>query len=165
MVAQRVAAPERTLFYKSLLWCLLVVLLADWALRHAQRAGWAPVLRGLLAAGGLAFTASQVYLLERHNAEQVRAWQTYRQPMAWLATQPVGPVLAPVLVYQYYLRFFAHTEFRDQPWVIDDQPRPGVRYRYLVRPAGGRPVPGAPPGPPAFHGAFDIFVVPGPAGR
>lgn len=157
VLAQRVQAPERTLFYKSMLLCILGALLLDWALarlppRGAARRG----AYGLLAVAGLAGAASQVGVLARHNAQEVRQWQRYRQPMAWLATQPVGPVLAPRAVPRFVLRFFAHTEFRRQPWQIDGQPRPGVRYRYLVRPAG-EPRGG---GPPAFRGLADIYVVP-----
>ncbi|MBO2030781.1 hypothetical protein J4D99_05200 [Siccationidurans ginsengisoli] len=161
LLVQRVAAPERTLFYKALPACVLVALLADWVLRVAQSRGRARALRALLVGGGLVFTASQLYLVERHNAEQKQFWQMLRQPMAWLATQPVGPVLAPEPLPQFILCFFAHTEFRSQPWVIDSRPRPGVRYRYVVSPPGVRQVPGGPPvrGVPAFHGAADIFVV------
>lgn len=158
VLAQRVQAPERTLFYKSMLLCILAGLLLDWALarlppRPAARR-WA---YGLLAGAGLAGGVSQVAVLARHNAQEVRQWQTYRQPMAWLATQPVGPVLAPAAVPRFVLRFFAHTEFRQQPWQIDGFPRPGVRYRYVVRPVG-RERPGG--GPPAFRGLADIYVVP-----
>ncbi len=155
VLAQRVQAPERTLFYKSMLLCMLGALLLDRALarlppRGAAR-GWA---YGLLAGAGLLGAASQAMVLARHNAQERRQWQLYRQPMAWLATQPVGPVLAPAAVPRFVLRFFAHTEFRRQPWQIDERPRPGVRYRYLVRPAGARGT-----GSPAFRGVADIYVV------
>jgi hypothetical protein len=162
IIVQRVEAPERTLFYKSMLLCVLVALLADWALRAAQRTGWAPALRGLLAVAGVGFAAGQVYLVARYNVGQVRIWQDYRLPMAWLATQPVGPVLAPEPAHRLVLRFYAHTEFRNQTWQIDDRPRPGVHYRYLVSKPGAQLVPGGPPvtGAPAFHGLTDIFVAP-----
>ena len=162
LVVQRVEAPERTLFYKSMLLCLLAALVADWVLRLAQRAGRGVALRGALAVAGLAFAASQVYFVVRYNQGQVRLWQQCRLPMAWLATQPLGPVLAPEPGYRLVLRFYAHTEFRDQPWQIDDRPRPGVHYRYLVSHPGEALVPGGPPvaGPPAFHGWADIFVAP-----
>lgn len=157
VLAQRVQAPERTLFYKSMLLCILGALLLDWALARLPPRGaarrWA---YGLLAGTGLAGAASQVAVLARHNEQEVRQWQRYRQPMAWLATQPVGPVLAPAAVPRFVLRFFAHTEFRHQPWQIDACPRPGVRYRYRVRPAGAR----AGGSPPAFRGVADIYVVP-----
>ncbi|MDO7886297.1 hypothetical protein [Hymenobacter cheonanensis] len=160
--AQRVQAPERTLFYKSLFFCLLLGLVADWALRLAQRLGRAPALRLGLAGAGLLLAASQVGLVARYNYLQVRLWQNYRRPMAWLATQPLGPVLAPEPVHRLLLRFYAHTEFAQQPWQIDDRPRPGVHYRYLVSKPGAARVPGGPPvaGPPAFHGLADIFVAP-----
>lgn len=161
VLGQRVLAPERTLFYKAMLLCVLAALLLDgllvrWPARAVPRR-WA---YGLLAAAGLAGAASQVAVLARHNAQQLRQWQAYRQPMAWLATQPVAPVLAPAADPRFVLRFFAHTEFRGQPWQIDARPRPGVRYRYLVRPAGARVGAG---GPPAFRGLADIYVVPSPA--
>ncbi len=159
VLAQRVLAPERTLFYKSMMLCILGALLLNWALAQARGAAraWG---YGLLAGAGLAGAVSQVAALARHNDQELRQWQRYRQPMAWLATQPVGPVLAPAAVPRFLLRFFAHTEFRRQPWQIDDRPRPGVRYRYLVRPAGARPggrALGA--STPAFQGVADIYVV------
>ncbi|MGI4762180.1 MAG: hypothetical protein ACRYF0_15840 [Janthinobacterium lividum] len=159
---QRVQAPERTLFYKSLFFCLLVALVADWALRAAQRAGRGPLLRAGLLGASLLLVASQVGLLARYNQGQVRIWQGYRQPMAWLSSQPLGPVLAPGPVHRLVLRFYAHTEFQDQPWQIDDRPRPGVHYRYLVSRPGAALVPGGPAvvGAPAFHGMVDIFVAP-----
>jgi hypothetical protein len=162
IVVQRVEAPERTLFYKSLLVCLLAALVVDWVLGLAQRAGRGAVLRGALAVAGIGFAASQVYLVVRYNEGQVRLWQACRLPMAWLATQPIGPVLAPEPGYRLVLRFYAHTQFRDQPWQIDDRPQPGVHYRYLVSRPGAHLVPGGPPvaGPPAFHGLADIFVAP-----
>jgi hypothetical protein len=163
VVGQRVQPPERTLFYKSMLLCILAALLIDWVLARrpagSGRGRWLPVALG---AAGLAGAASQVVVLARHNAQQVQQWQRYRQPMAWLATQPVGPVLAPAPESRFILRFFAHTEFRAQPWQIDDRPRPGRRYRYLITPPGAPARPGRPvaPGRPAFHGWADIFVVP-----
>lgn len=158
VLGQRVLAPERTLFYKSMLLCVLAALLLDGLLaRWPARPGPRRWAYGLLAGAGLAGAASQVAVLARHNAQQLRQWQVYRQPMAWLATQPVGPVLAPAADPRFVLRFFAHTEFRGQPWQIDARPRPGVRYRYLVRPAGGAG------GPPAFRGLAAIYVVPFPA--
>jgi hypothetical protein len=163
VLAQRVQPPERTLFYKSMLLCLLAALLADWLL--PARPGAAGARRWLpagLAAAGLAAATSQVVVLARHNEQQRGQWQRYRQPMAWLATQPVGPVLAPAAVPRFVLRFFAHTEFRAQPWQIDARPRPGVHYRYLVTQPGAPAAPGGPVGPgrPAFHGVADIVVVP-----
>ena len=169
LLVQRVQAPERTLFYKSLLTCVLVALLAEWGWQR-RRARVAPASRrragqrywGLVAVAGLAFGAGQVFLVARFNTAQVWLWQTYRLPMAWLATQPVGPVLAPEPVHRLVLRFYAHTEFGSQPWQIDDRPRPGVHYRYLVSKPGAQLVPGGPPvaGAPAFHGLADIFVAP-----
>jgi len=142
VVVQRVQPPERTLFYKSMLLCVLAALLADWALARlpplSPRRRWAP---GLVAAAGLAGAVSQLAVLTRHNEQERRQWQTYRQPMAWLATQPPGPVLAPDPVPRFILRFFAHTEFRQQPWQIDARPCPGVRYRYRAD-LPGPPAPG-----------------------
>ena len=163
VLVQRVQPPERTLFYKAMLLCILAALLVDWwlARQRAAGAGRRPLAIGL-ALPWLVGAASQLAVLARHNEEQLRQWQVYRQPMAWLATQPVGPVLAPGAVPRFVLRFFAHTEFRSQPWQIDGRPRPGVHYRYLVAPPGTRAVPGGPAvaGPPAFHGLADIFVAP-----
>jgi hypothetical protein len=162
VLGQRVQPPERTLFYKSMLLCVLAALLADWALARLPAGAGRRRAQGLLGAAGVAVAASQVALLARHNEQQVRQWLIYRQPMAWLATQPVGPVLAPVPDHRFVLRFFAHTEFRGQGWQIDDHPRPGVHYRYLVGQPGAQAVPGGPAvvGPPAFHGLADIFVAP-----
>jgi len=140
VVVQRVQPPERTLFYKSLMLCVLAALLADWVLARlaplSPRCRWVPALG---AAAGLLAATSQLAVLTRHNEQELRQWQTYRQPMAWLATQPPGPVLAPDPVPRFLLRFFAHTEFRGQGWRIDAQRRPGVRYRYRAGVAGAQP--------------------------
>jgi hypothetical protein len=71
-------------------------------------------------------------------------------------------VLVPASVARYLLRFTAHTDFKKQHWQIDDRPRPGVHYRYLVSKPGAQYVPAGPPvaGPPAFHGMVDIYVAP-----
>jgi hypothetical protein len=161
-MGQRVQPPERTLFYKSMLLCILAALLTDWALGRVPAGAARRGARALVLGAGVVAGASQVAVLARHNQQQVRQWQRYRQPMAWLARQPVGPVLAPAPAHRFLLRFFAHTEFRNQGWQIDDHPQPGVHYRYLVGQPGARVVPGGPPvgGRPAFHGLADIFVAP-----
>ena len=77
--------------------------------------------------------------------------------MAWLATQPQGPVLAPKLRTGWclVLRFYAHTEFGSQAWQIDARPRPGVRYRYRAC----RPGPPAPGERAAFAGEMTRISV------
>jgi len=162
IAAQRVHAPERTVFYKAQLLAVLVALLAEAARHYApparRRAG------GWLLGGALGlFGASQLYLGARANHVRQADWPRYRAGVAWLSRQPVGPVLVPRAGQCMLLRFYAHAGYRARPWQLDNRPVPGVRYRYLVRRPGAPSLPGEPPppGPPAFaNEAVAIFVVP-----
>ncbi len=163
VLAQRVQSPERTLFYKVQMLSIIVALLLDWGLRQpasAARHRWG---LGLLLVGGLAFAGAELFFIERYNRLQQGLWLTYLAGGQWLSHQPVGPVLAPEPVHRLVLRFYVHTRLWGQPWQIDDRPRPGVRYRYLVSKPGAHQVPYGPPvaGAPAHHnGLLDIFVAP-----
>ena len=163
VLAQRVLSPERTLYYKAQLLSILAAMLVDWSLR--QPAAGLPRRWGfrLLVGGSLVFASTELFLVERFNRLQQDVWATYRAGGQWLSHQPLGPVLAPDAVHRFVLRFYVHSQLRHQPWQVDDRPRPGVRYRYLVSKPGARQVPGGPAvtGPPAHHdGLLDIFVAP-----
>lgn len=161
VLAQRVQPPERTLFYKSQLLFVLVGLGADWVLRQARTPAARHRLRAVVVVGGLAYAVGGLWLVQRFNGFRLGAWPLHRAAVAWLATQPVGPVLASDEGwFNFLLRFYAYSEYRGRPWQIDSHPQPGVHYRYLVSKPGAHDVPEGPPvaGPPAYHGTMDIFV-------
>ncbi len=157
--------PERTLFYKAQYLFIMVGLLADWAVRRAATLRHRQGIRWGLVGGTLVFAACQVWQVQR---QENLWWQNWRWQLgalgaSWLASQPVGAVLAPESAHHLLLRFYAHSTHRDRSWQIDDYPRPGVHYRYLVRKPGAQLVPGEPrlSGVPAFHNALmDIVVLP-----
>ncbi|MDO7886296.1 hypothetical protein [Hymenobacter cheonanensis] len=156
-VAQRSYPPERTLLYKAQYTCILLALAADWALRQARGRRW---VRVGLAGAGLAFGALQVGRVARQEALWRRSLGRQRAApaVAWLASQAPGPILAPEPAQRFVLRFYSGQGLARAPWVLDARPRPGVRYRYVLR-APGRDKP-APAAPPAYHGpVFDIFAL------
>ncbi|QKG52508.1 hypothetical protein [Hymenobacter sp. BRD67] len=161
-LALRVQPPERTFLYKAQYFCILAALLADWAWRAAR---WpAGRLRAGLGAATLVFALSQTWQVS-HQEAMLRnglGWQRAAPVVSWLLTQPPGPVLAPELLHLFLLRFYAHSRQPARAWQIDDRPRPGVRYRYLVRAAGAAPDSASlrVAGPPAFQNSFlEVFVI------
>ncbi|MDJ0365828.1 hypothetical protein QMK33_11755 [Hymenobacter sp. H14-R3] len=163
VLGQRVQSPERTLYYKAQLMTVVAAMLIDWGLR--QPAAGLPRRRALqlLAVGSLAFAGTQLFFVERNNRLQQGHWVRYLAGGQWLSQQPPGPVLAPEPLHRFLLRFYVHSQLWHQPWQVDDRPRPGVHYRYLVSMPGAQRVPYGPAvaGPPAYHdGLLDIFVAP-----
>ncbi|MGI4864223.1 MAG: hypothetical protein ACRYFZ_09905 [Janthinobacterium lividum] len=130
--------PERTLFYKAQYLLLLASLLAEWAIGRARSPQARRYVGGGLLAGTLLLAGSQLWQVQRQEAlwQHSWRWQLGAPAADWLATQPAGPVLAPGPYQCLVLRFYAHTAHRGRPWQIDRAPRPGVRYRYLVRQPG-----------------------------
>jgi hypothetical protein len=157
-----VQPPERTFFYKDQYLFIVVGLLADWAV------GQSVALRSrqwVLVGGTLLFAASQIWQVQRQENLwwQGWRWQLGAPVVNWLAGQPMAPVLAPESAHYLLLRFYAHADHRNQLWQIDNQPRPGVHYRYLVCKPGEYKVLGQLPlsGNSVFHTALmDVFVVP-----
>lgn len=131
LVAQRVQPPDRTLGFKAVFVFLLLALEVDWLLTVAGAR--ARALRGGLLLGAGLWLGVQVAQLYRSN-ELVRAYQkTPHLAAQWLLRQPPGPVLvlgSPW--YVAYLRFYFHFEDPTSAVLVDDHPRAGIRYRYLV---------------------------------
>ncbi|WP_151088536.1 hypothetical protein [Hymenobacter baengnokdamensis] len=161
-LALRVQPPERTFLYKAQYFFILAALLADWA---AQFVRWpAARLRVVLAVLTLVFALSQTWQVYHQEAvlRTGLGWQRTAPVVSWLLTQPPGPVLAPELLHLFLVRFYAYSGQPARAWQIDDRPRPGVRYRYLVRQTGAAPDAGRlrVAGPPAFQNSFlEVFVL------
>ena len=149
LVLLRQASPERTLLYKSQYLLIVAGLLAEWALARACPAPARRAVRWGLLGGTLLFAAAQCWRVQQQETlwQHSWGWQLGAPAVDWLATRPVGPVLAPWTFHCLLLRFYAHTAHRDRPWCIDSEPRPGVRYRYFVQPAGRS----APAGSPSYQ--------------
>ena len=156
-----VPPPERTLLYKAQYLCILAAVLVEAARARATTPAAQRRWRWGLVGGTWLLAASQLWQLERQESlwRQSWRWQLGAPLLNWLATQPPGAVLA--LEQRLPLRFYAHTQHGRRRWQIDETPRPGVHYRYVVT-LPGAPVPGGLARTrPAFHTALaDIFVVP-----
>ena len=129
LVAQRVFAPGRTLFYKSFFLYLLVALLAEeiWratGLRRAKQLG----LIGL----SLGWTAYQFRSLSRDNQTPRVHNAAYHEAFAWLAHQAPGPTLVPEPTHGIFLTLYFHSETPGRPWQPDFEPQPGRTYQYVV---------------------------------
>lgn len=163
-VVQRTYPPDRTLLYKVQYTFILLALAADWGLRRvpARR-----LVGGALVGATLVFGAGQLWRVQKQEAMWRDRYgrQLARPGIAWLRRQPPGPVLAPSSVHRFLLHIYSRPDFggpRDQPWQLDAQPRPGVRYRYLLAEPGERPVlhGRVVAGPPAADcHTFTIFVL------
>ncbi|MGI4762179.1 MAG: hypothetical protein ACRYF0_15835 [Janthinobacterium lividum] len=155
-VAQRSYPPERTLLYKAQYTSILLALAADWALRRARgRRG----VRVALAGAGLAFGALQLGRVAKQEALwRVGLGRQRAQPaVVWLAGRAPGPILAPEPAQRFVLRFYSNHVLGRAPWGLDARPRPGVRYRYVLRGPGQHP---PPRGGLVWHGPlFDIFAL------
>ena len=152
--------PERTLFYKSQYLFILAALLAEWGIQKA-RTPPGPALHAVGAGGRARYSlpgaSSGSFSGRSCCGNAVGARQLGGPAVDWLARQPVAPVLASGPYVGLVLRFYAHRAHRNRPWHIDTEPRPGIRYGYLVRPAGG----GAPVERPVFQNELlVIFPVP-----
>lgn len=162
-LVQQVYPPERTLFYKAQFLFVLLAMGADWALRTAATPAARHRLRVALVAGSLAFATGEIWLVNRFNKSRRDAWVPFEASVVWLASQPAGPVLVPAPPQRILLRFYVHAYYQGRAWQLDDHPRPGVHYRYLVSKPGKHAIPGGPAvgGAPTFaNAAVDIFVAP-----
>ena len=129
LIAQRVFAPGRTLFYKSFFLYLLLALVVEEVLR-------APALRRarqmalLLVAAG--WTAYQFRSLSRDNRTPRQHNAAYHQAYTWLASHPPGPTLVPEPTHGIFLTLYFRSESPGQPWQPDFEPQPGRAYQYVV---------------------------------
>lgn len=129
LVAQRVFAPGRTLFYKSFFLYLLVALLAEeiWratGMRRAKQLG--------LAGLALGWAAYQFRSLSRDNQTPRVHNAAYHEAFAWLAHHAPGPTLVPEPTHGIFLTLYFHSETPGRPWQPDFEPQPGRAYQYVV---------------------------------
>lgn len=131
LLIQRVQAPERTLAFKSLFMFLLLALQVDWLLAIAS--AWRTNLRKGVLIGVGVWVGVELAQLYRSNQLSLAYQKTPHLAAQWLLKQPSGPVLivgSPW--YVNYLRFYLHFEAPTSMVVVDDRPRVGVHYRYLI---------------------------------
>lgn len=144
-LVQRVQPPERAFLYKDFFFFVLAGLWvqAQWSRPPAAWLLPRTKLRVLVAVGVL-YGASQLgrLVLWEQRWRAYTGWHYFAPAAAWLAAQPAGPVLVPDISQRTLLRFYAHAYYFERSWQFDAQPRPGVRYAYLVaEPAGAKPAP------------------------
>ncbi|WP_426059212.1 hypothetical protein [Hymenobacter sp. B1770] len=164
VVSQRVFPPGRTLLYKAFFLFVLLALVVEWLLQSRVMQGqrW---LRPALGLTFLLWCTYQFTSLWRDNRRPSQNNAHYHAAFAWLATQPIGPVLVPEPTHYIFLGMYFLSERAGQPWQFDGRPLPGKPYSYVVAFPNLRgyfqPVFTQ---PPAFHNQeVDIYRVPTPA--
>jgi hypothetical protein len=131
LLAQRVLAPERTMFYKAFFFFTLLALGVEWLLQQKQ-AGWLAVLRPCMVVAALGWTSYQLVSLRRDGRVTRQKNAAYHEAFAWLAHQKPGLVLAPEPTHAIFLSLYFRSECSAWPWHSDAAPRPGVPYAYAV---------------------------------
>jgi hypothetical protein len=131
LLAQRVLAPGRTLFYKAFFFFTLLALAVEWLLRTRPAATrrW---LRPLLGLAALLWTAYQFRSLARDNRTPYRHNAAYHEAFAWLARQPAGPTLVPEPTHAIFLGLYFRSEAPAFTWQAHAEPHPGTTYAYAV---------------------------------
>ena len=129
LIAQRVFAPGRTLFYKSFFLYLLLALLVEevWranSLRRVKQIGLIIVAIG--------WTTYQLRCLSRDNQTPRQHNAAYHEAYAWLAHHEPGPTLVPEPTHGIFLALYFYSESPGQTWQPDFEPRPGRSYKYVV---------------------------------
>ncbi|WP_324671783.1 hypothetical protein [Hymenobacter sp. GOD-10R] len=133
LVMQRVEAPSRTLAFKATFMFLLIGLELDWVLH--QFGPRVRHLRTTLRLGIGLWAGVQLTQLYRSNELRLSYLRTPHLAAQWLLNQPAGPILAPnAPCYLPALRFYIHFEKPTSTLEIDDAPKPGTRYRYIINP-------------------------------
>lgn len=131
MLAQRVQAPGRTLFYKAFFFYALVALLAEWLLTHGRGRWKSRAQPALLLVAGL-WLAYQLQCHMRDNSAPRRNNAKFRAAAAWLSGQSPGPALVPEPTHKIYLSLYLRSDHPTWDWEPDAAPRPGAAYRYVV---------------------------------
>jgi hypothetical protein len=131
LMMQRVQPPTRTLAFKAVFMFLLVGLECDWILhRFAWRSRH---LRLAFLLSTSVWVSVQLAQLYRSNQLRLSYLRTPHRAAQWLVRQPPGPVLVPGAPwYLPAIQFYIHFEQPTSTLVLDDSPRQGVRYRYLI---------------------------------
>lgn len=129
LIAQRVFAPGRTLFYKSFFLYLLVTLLVEEILRTTKLRRAKRLALVVVAVG---WTAYQFRSLSRDNQKPRQHNAAYHEAYAWLASHRPGPTLVPEPTHGIFLTMYFRSESPGQPWQPDFEPQPGRTYTYVV---------------------------------
>jgi hypothetical protein len=85
-----------------------------------------------LLAAALLWTGYQFESLWRDNRVPRQHNADYHAAFAWLASQPLAPVLVPEPTHSIFLRLYFLSERPSQPWQLDGRPQAGRAYRYVV---------------------------------
>ncbi|GAB3583802.1 hypothetical protein GCM10027345_29950 [Hymenobacter daeguensis] len=164
LMAQRVLAPNRTMFYKGFFFFTLLALAIEWLLQTPWT-GLQRLVRPLLLVAAFGWSAYQVISLRRDGRVPLAHNAAYHEAFAWLTRQKHGMVLAPEPTHYIYFDLYFHSERPAWPWQADAEPRPGIPYAYAVAFPNKR-------GyfqprfayPPAFHNQeVDIYRITAPA--
>lgn len=128
LIARRVFAPERALFYKAFFFFVLLALVLEWLVRARRQRGLRPAL-GIVA---LLWLSYQVNGLRRDNQLPQRRNDALHAAFLWLDQQPRGAMLIPEPTQSLFVRMYLHSERPGQAWHIDAYPRPNIRYAYVL---------------------------------
>lgn len=128
LIARRIFAPERALFYKAFFFFVLLTLVLEWLVRTRRQRG----LRPALGIAALLWLSYQVNGLRRDNQLPQRRNDALHEAFLWLELQPRGAMLIPEPTQSLFMRMYLHSERPGQAWHIDTYPRKNIRYTYVL---------------------------------
>jgi hypothetical protein len=131
LMAQRVLAPGRTMFYKAFFFFILLALVIEWLLQNPR--GWFQrLIRPLMLVTALGWSAYQLVSLRRDGRVPLEHNVAYHEAFAWLVRQQPGLVLAPEPTHYIYFDLYFSSEQPAWPWRADTEPRPNAPYAYVI---------------------------------
>ena len=131
LMAQRVLAPDRTMFYRGFFFFTLLALVIEWLLQN-PRAGLQRVIRPLMLVAAFGWSAYQLISLRRDGRVPLAHNVAYHEAFAWLARQKPGLVLAPEPTHYIYFDLYFSSEQPAWPWRADAEPHPNAPYAYVI---------------------------------
>ncbi|GAA4382331.1 hypothetical protein GCM10023186_22480 [Hymenobacter koreensis] len=133
MIAQRVQAPDRAFLFKAAFMFVLVGIELDWLLHQYRAMGRR--LPIVLGCGAGLWASVQLGQLYKSNQLRFSYASNAHAAAQWLLDQQPGPILSHSPGYiTSTTQFFIVKQRPASALRIDETPRQGVRYRYLINP-------------------------------